>query len=1048
MSLAPITGSLAAGCLSLLALVTGGSPSCGETFRFGAVGITVPDGFAVQRVAGQPLVERPVAVAFDEDGRLYVTDSSGSNAKLVEQQDDPQHRIFRLEDRDGDGIFDTRTLFADRLMMLQGTLWYRGSLYAAAGPQIWKLTDSDGDGVADDRSVWFDGKTLTGCGNDMHGPYLGRDGWFYWCKGAFAEQTHDLPGKPGWKTRASHVFRARPDRPVGEIEAVMTGGMDNPVDVAFTTAGERLVSATFLEHPAGGKRDGVIHALYGGVYGKEHGVLDGHPRTGGLLPALVHLGPAAACGLHVHSGHGLGGDCAGDVFACSFNLRTVSRHRLVQQGGTFTTVDEPFVVGDAADFHPTDVIEDADGSLLIVDTGGWYKLCCPTSQLEKPAVLGAIYRIRNRTAATVHDPRGRRIDWRRLDAAGLASLLADGRPAVAERAIDELRRRGEAAVEPMAWTFSSEPAAAAGRRNAVWALAGIDSEAARATVRQGLRDGAAEVRQAAAHVAGLQRDSAAVDALSAQLSDADAGCMRAAAEALGRIGTVAAVKAVLAACPRAADRACEHSLTYALIEGGQPELLLAAVDAPDPRVRRAALVALDQGPAGDTVSLRERVLTACGDDDPGLREAGWWIASRHPEWARALVAQLPAELERAVAKPEESPRIVGIVGRLAANEAIATALAAAARAGIGTQAKALEVMRAARPAKTPDAWVDALVAVIGGDSPMASADAIETLARLTLAPEQRSRVRTQLLALAAASELSPKLCTLLVQVAAGNDPLPGPVAERLLEILLSAVSTGTSGDASPLDRSAAATALQASRLSDDQFTRLAPALGRLPANDVAQLLPLFKTRGGGPLVAALAAVAGHADPSSIGRDAVAAAVAALPTGDEASGRQLLERIDAARAGQRAAYERLAAALPPGDAARGHAVFVSAKAACTGCHAMAYVGGRIGPDLSKIGGIRTPRDLLEAIVLPSSSFVRSYEPVTVLTEDGRAYSGIVREETPAEVVIQTNVTASERIPRAAIESIEAGTVSLMPKGYDTILSPQELADLVAFLARAK
>jgi hypothetical protein len=118
-----------------------------------------------------------------------------------------------------------------------------------------------------------------------------------------------------------------------------------------------------------------------------------------------------------------------------------------------------------------------------------------------------------------------------------------------------------------------------------------------------------------------------------------------------------------------------------------------------------------------------------------------------------------------------------------------------------------------------------------------------------------------------------------VQVAGGSEPLPEPVAERLLAILLSAVSTGTSGDSSPLDRSAAATALQASRLSDDQFTRLAPALARLPANDVAQLLPLFKARGGGPLVAALAAVAGHADPSSISRDAVAAAVAALPTGE-------------------------------------------------------------------------------------------------------------------------------------------------------------------------
>ena len=328
---------------------------------------------------------------------------------------------------------------------------------------------------------------------------------------------------------------------------------------------------------------------------------------------------------------------------------------------------------------------------------------------------------------------------------------------------------------------------------------------------------------------------------------------------------------------------------------------------------------------------------------------------------------------------------------------------------------------------------------------LASADAIETLARLSLSPEQRSKVRPQVLERAAAAGLSPKLCTLLVQASGGDESLPEPVVERLLAILLSA---GTAGDVSPLDRAAAATALEASRLSDEQLMRLAPGLARLPANDVAQLLPLFRTRGEGPLAAAIASLAGHADPSSLGRDAVADAVAALPAGEEAGGRQLLERIDAARAGQREAYERLAAALPPGDAARGHGVFVSAKAACTGCHAMAYVGGRIGPDLSKIGSIRTERDLLEAIVLPSASFVRSYEPVTLLTHDGRAFGGIVREETPAEVVIQTNVTTSARIPRNEIESIEPGTVSLMPKGYDTILSPQELADLVAFLARAK
>ena len=81
-------------------------------------------------------------------------------------------------------------VFADRMMFPEGAMFLDGSLYVSAPPSIWKLTDTDGDGVADERVEWFQGKTLTGCANDLHGPYLGPDGWIYWCKGAFAEQTH------------------------------------------------------------------------------------------------------------------------------------------------------------------------------------------------------------------------------------------------------------------------------------------------------------------------------------------------------------------------------------------------------------------------------------------------------------------------------------------------------------------------------------------------------------------------------------------------------------------------------------------------------------------------------------------------------------------------------------------------------------------------------------------------------------------------------------------------------------------------------------------
>src|SRR5207302_6644258 len=118
-----------------------------------------------------------------------------------------------------------------------------------------------------------------------------------------------------------------------------------------------------------------------------------------------------------------------------FNLQKVTRHVLEPAGATFKTRDEDFVVSDNKDFHPTDVIEDADGSLLIVDTGGWYKLCCPSSQLYKPDIKGAIYRVRRTGAPRIDDPRGRKLAWSTMSVKELAALLDDPRPAVRARAI-------------------------------------------------------------------------------------------------------------------------------------------------------------------------------------------------------------------------------------------------------------------------------------------------------------------------------------------------------------------------------------------------------------------------------------------------------------------------------------------------------------------------------------------------------------------------------------------------------------------------------------
>src|SRR5262245_11843395 len=89
-------------------------PSARERVTLGDHTFTLPPGFEVERVAQPPLVNRPIVADFDDEGRLYVAESSGSNDKVEKQLADKPHRILRLEDVDGDGRFETSRVFADR----------------------------------------------------------------------------------------------------------------------------------------------------------------------------------------------------------------------------------------------------------------------------------------------------------------------------------------------------------------------------------------------------------------------------------------------------------------------------------------------------------------------------------------------------------------------------------------------------------------------------------------------------------------------------------------------------------------------------------------------------------------------------------------------------------------------------------------------------------------------------------------------------------------------------------------------------------------------
>lgn len=998
----------------------------GQTF-------TVPDGMTVERVAGPPLVDRPIHADFDEQGRLYVLDSSGSSANGPEQLKEKSHRIRQLTDTDNDGIFDKSTVFADKFMFPEGACWHDGSLYVAAPPEIWKLTDSDDDGIADRREVWFDGKTLTGCANDLHGPYLGPDGFLYWAKGAFAEQDHELINGDSLNTRAAHLFRRHPAG--GPIGNIMTGGMDNPVEIVFTPGGERVFTTTFLEHPQEGKRDGLIHAVYGGVYGKDHGVLNGVPRTGTLMPALVHQGASAPCGLaRLETAH-LGKSYRNNIFSCSFNKHRVFRHQIGNDGGMLTSVNSDFLVSDSPDFHPTDVFEDADGSVLVINTGGWYKICCPTSQFYRPEILGAIYRVRKVGSHDVTDPRGKTIEWNSLPAQRLVPLLGDQRFAVRNKARKILGEMGANSVDSLRIALS-ETDDAQHRLQIVWALCQNQTDAARVAIHTALDDDNETVVHAALHSISLHLDKSAATEIRGRFLDFSNYNKRIAAECLGRIGSPMDVPMLLNTLTTNIDRMLEHSLIYAAIEIGDSDPIKTLVNSSNDATTRGALIALDQTPNGN---LRpELAINAIQSNNVKMQETGWWLIANHPDWAAFLTNYFSQHVRDKQIEGKQRQQLLQRLTQYINTPEILRLAGELLRTGDpSTQAFVLEAIGNTKLASVPDSIKDGVLRGLVSTDPTALSLAIHAATAIR-GDKLNDTLQVRLLAI-----YQDKTNPAEVRLAAFSaiPPTTRPLnADTLSDIRRFAEAS------QPLPlQSLTVDLLVTSPWPTAQWREIPQVIGTLGSIHLRRVVTtLAKTKEPQTALNTLSALAKAPAATTLNPEEVQQLFE--PLGDEvfAKTAPLIERIKAENQERIARIDQLLKNIETGDVTRGQKVFHSAKAACTACHRIAYLGGRVGPDLTRIGQIRTERDLLEAVLFPSASFVQSFEPVSIITADGQVYSGVIRDDNGHTIVLQVDAQKQIRLLHSEIEEQRSSPTSIMPAGLDKHLSDQQLIDLIKFL----
>ncbi len=319
-----------------------------KTFR-------LPKGFEIQLVAAEPDIQKPLNMAFDRQGRLWVSDTREYPYPAPVGKPG-RDTIKILEDTNGDGRADKFTTFADGLNIPIGILPYDDGAIAFSIPYIWRLSDTDGDGRCDRREKLYG---PMGYDRDAHGLNnafrRGFDGWIYACHGFNNNTT--VKGTDGHtiSMNSGNVYRFRAD---GSRIEQFTWGQVNPFGMAFDPLGN-IFTADCHSKP-------IYQLLRGGYYpsfGKPHDGL-------GFVPSMMeHLhGSTAIAGVAFYTGSNFPKKYHGNLFTGNVMTCRVNRDSPVYHGSTIIAREEAdFVATTDPWFRPVDIQVGPDGALYIAD---------------------------------------------------------------------------------------------------------------------------------------------------------------------------------------------------------------------------------------------------------------------------------------------------------------------------------------------------------------------------------------------------------------------------------------------------------------------------------------------------------------------------------------------------------------------------------------------------------------------------------------------------------------------------------------------------------
>lgn len=953
---------------------------------------TVAEGFSVSLFAENPMLNKPIQMNFDPQGRLWVASSEAY--PMIEVGQTNPDKIIVLEDTTGNGKADKSTVFADGLLIPTGVLPGDGGVYVAQSTDLLFLKDNDSDLKADEKIRLLSGFGTEDTHHNLHTLLWGPDGRLHMNQAVYTRTDTETPFGVV-RLKGGGGFRLDPRNLRLEVTF---RGLWNSWGHQFDEFGN-----SFLTDGAG--FNGIAYSFPGATF-------LGTPKARKQLDLISPGRWPKFCSEEIIYGDTFPPQWQGSLITCDFRANRVTRFDIVEQGAGFATEQrDDLLRTSSASFRPIDVKQGPDGALYIAD---W----------SNPII--------NHGEVDFRDPRrdrwhGRiwRLTWdgakpkKKVDLTKqtidqlLENLLSDDRYTRDKSRRVLIDRSKETLKQLPSWIAaqSDETALLQG----LWLSQSLN-QPNQELLERVLSAKNPSVRSAAVRVLndwsavrkGSTSPIAEADALKVfkRLAQDESPRVRLeAVRGLGRLNSFEATTEALQVLNLQMDRFIDHALWLTVDQSS--ELILKEFSNTDsistlaPKHVEYVLTALRPT---DSASMLGRYLDSneipADGSGPGIELIGK-AGSR---------SQLTKIFESAVS------------GHFT-NEASTKVLSALAQAHQTRKTKPTAPERIQKLIKSPDSKLQSAAIALAGQWNLASQ--VGALKELALAPETSAELRSVLIA-SLRQMKQPSAIEVLVEMteAISADPLSSQGAE-----LVAALASSDFERALPFIKKSLST------VEDDQ---------------VAQQLwnSLLSNQGAAEL---LGAQIDGSDPSSmkesvarIGlriaseewRKEQATLIAALTplSGESVATLEMTpERIK----------EMAAQAVKTGNPRRGELIYRRQALACTSCHAIGGVGGKVGPDMTSLGASAPLDYIVESLFDPNAKIKEGYHSVIIATDEGKLVTGIEVQSDDTETIIRTADNKVIRIPDEQIDGKKNGK-SIMPSGVIDGLKKQEQLDLISFL----